>query len=552
MWGNMKTLNLKQSLLLLSATTAFSSCGDLKVTPMPSLQPPVVTKKSNAEFCTPDPASQSTETRILFVIDKSGSNDTTDPAGERRYGAINNFFSKYDENDKIKWGLIEFQNDLASSAFENPYFRAAAEFAPAISSSQAKDDSGSTPYRAAIAQISDAIQDELLGSSSSIKFNFEIVFLSDGMPTDYGQPVDEAKVVSDVQKLVELSVGNVHLSTVYYNLSSTADSSSANRLNNMAVKGFGQYQDASAGQELNFDELIKFGTEIFAFQVKDFFVYNLNTSLCDDGNVGADSDSDGLCDIDEDKYNTRLGAKINELYSGKTFSKTNRNSFHQHYSDFFIYRQLIGEALPSCTVDEAQLDEDSDLLNNCEEKFLTNRSPMGPNQIWTDEMYALPRHSSKTNFDSDGDGILDTLELYFFKEKGLALDYFSLYRNFYGKSQYDLFKDHQSKISPSGSAAYNIDVKHIERKLNGQNCYSFAQENLPLYPVQSLSIGGASNVNLTHGSDENLVLVYYIVVPENDPSSKGILMQSYQRIKFNEGVQSIDVSEGKFTAVGAK
>lgn len=546
----MNTVFTNKSLYVSLLVLAVSGCGEINVSQLPSIEAPLVVKKPEALFCTPDPGSQSTETRILFVIDKSGSNNKTDPGGNRRYDAINNFFNKYTDNDKIKWALIEFQDSKATSSFSNPYFRNANEFATVIPTSQANTDVGGTPYRAAITEISAAVRDELLSSNSQIKLNFEIVFLSDGVPTDYGDPViDDGKIMTDVKNLTEISLGLIHLSTVYYNLSDTADTKAALRLKSMASVGQGEFQDASDGQDLNFDKLIKFGTDIYAYHVKDFFVYNLNTTLCDDGHIGTDSDSDGLCDKDEDRYNAILSSKIAVTYNGKAFSKTNRNSFNAQYSDIFVYRQLMGESLPDCSPEESKLDEDSDLLNNCEEKFLTNYSPMGPNQIWTDEMNSVEKHSSQTNFDSDGDGLLDILELYFFKEKGLSLDYFSVYKNFYGQSQYDLFKNHQSKINPDSTAPYNIDVKHVERKINGQNCYSFYQENLPLYNVSPLNYSGANNLNLTHGSDENVVLVYYIVVPENDPSSKGIMMQSYQRIKLTSSSQGIDVSKGRFTPV---
>lgn len=553
--GNMKALSYLKLAAAILVAMLLTACGEVKVTPMPSIQLPPVIKKSESVFCTAEPGSQSTETRILFVVDKSGSNvsQKTDPTGTRRYGAINNFFNKYADNNKIKWAMIEFQKESANSLFLNPFFREAAQFGSVIASSQAKTDEGYTPYRAAITEIGNAIRDELLNSDNTIKYNFEIIFLSDGVPTDYGdQFIDDGKIMEDVQNLIEISVGFVHFSTVYYNLSSTADEEAARRLENMAQVGQGRFQDASNGEDLDFDELIKFGTEIYAYQVKDFFVYNLNTTLCDDGYIGADSDSDGLCDSDEDRYNSFLSSKINLLYAGKKFSKTNRNSFSTQFSDVFVYRQLMGESLPTCSQDESILDEDMDLLNNCEEKFLTNYSPMGPNETWTEEMSATSKHSSQTNFDSDGDGILDVLELNFFKERGLALDYFSIYKNFYGLSQYDLFKDHQSKINPTSTEPYQIDVKHVERKLNGQNCYSFYQDKLPLYSVQAVSYSGTNNLNLTHGSDENLVLVYYIITPENNPTSKGILMQSYQRIKLGSGPESIDVSAGRFTSVVGK
>ena len=546
--------NLKKILLLCAGAVFISACGAINVKLVPA---PVMELSSLSTFCTLPPNEFGRFTKVLFVVDQSGSNaagPTTDPTKTRRRDAMTNFYNKHSANQFVQWGLISFQAELATQFINNPAFQPAANFPGGLAQFEARVDQGVTPYKAAIFEVTKAVTDDLLLADINAEANYEIIFLSDGVPTDYGSPIIDNDIFTDITRLIKLAEGRIHFSTVYYNVSGAADPAASNRLNEMANVGLGKFLDASNGENINIDELIVGGASNTPYQIKDLFVYNLSSAVCDSGQMGADSDADGLCDTDEDAYNIKYKTEINShpAYAGKLFSKSNRNSFGKMYSDLFILKNIQGDLLPTCSATEAELDPDHDLLNNCEEMFLVNRNPQGPTQSWTTEMLATSKHTSKTNFDSDGDGLIDSLEFFFFREAAAAMDFNSVLKKLFGTSYYDLFKNHLSKVSPGSSSAYNIDVKQVSRNDAGQNCYTFSQENLPMYSVPPAVFSQTGNLDLVHGADENIVMVYYIMTPENDPEGKGVMRYSYQKIKKDKTAKQIDLSTDRFDYVFAK
>lgn len=532
-----------------------SSCSDFKINAKPESS---VDLSSLSSFCTLPPKAIGQFTKVMFVVDQSGSNaggvGPTDPTKARRRDAITNFYKAHSNNKYIQWGFISFQSDAATAFITDPYYQAASSFPAALAKFETTTDQGATPYKAAIFEVNKAITSDLQLAKNDDEANYEVIFMSDGNPTDYGQPPNDGSIYQDITNLVKLAEGRIHFSTVYYNVSSGADAQASGRLKEMANVGFGKFLDASNGEDINIDELIIGGVDNVSYHIKDLFVYNLNSTLCDDGDIGADSDADGLCDRDEDRYNTKYKDVINAnpAYANKLFDKYKRNSFSSLYSDLFILRNLQGEMLPPCTAAEATEDADADLLNTCEEKFLVNRNPQGPTQDWTNELRAGPKYANKNNFDSDGDGLMDSLEFFFFKEKAASLDFNSVNRKLYGITYYDLFKNHQSKINPGSSLPYNMTLHEIERNDKGQNCYTFSQQNLPMYPVGSQVFSQTNNLDLVHKSDENIILVYYIMTPENDPEGKGVMRYSYQKIKLSQGAKQIDLSTDRFDYIYAK
>lgn len=546
--------NFKKSLLFCAGAICISGCGAVNV----SLAPPPVTEYSSlSTFCTLPPKEIGRFTKVLFVVDQSGSNasgPTTDPTKTRRRDAMTNFYNKHSANQFIQWGLISFQAETATQFINNPAFQPAANFPGGLTQFEARADQGGTPYKAAIFEVTKAVSDDLLIADVDVEANYEIIFLSDGVPSDYGNPIVDNDIFTDITRLVKLAEGRIHFSTVYYNVSGAADPAASNRLKEMANVGLGKFLDASNGENINIDELIVGGVSNISYQIKDLFVYNLSSAVCDSGQMGADSDADGLCDTDEDAYNVKYSTQINNRpdYAGKLFNKNNRNSFVKMYSDLFILKNILGELLPTCSAAEASLDPDHDLLNNCEEMFLVNRNPQGPTQTWTSEMLASSKYTSKTNFDSDGDGLMDSLEFFFFREAAAAMDFNSVLKKLFGTSYYDLFKNHLSKVSPGSSSPYNIDVKQVSRNDAGQNCYTFSQENLPMYSVAPSVFSQTGNLDLVHSADENIVLVYYIMTPENDPEGKGVMRYSYQKIKKDKTAKQIDLSSDRFDYVFAK
>ncbi len=530
-----------------------TSCNNVKINQAPET---VGDLSSKSLFCAEPPKIIGQTTKILFIVDQSGSNVTgnttgaspTDPDKSRRKGAIEKFYNSHKGNQYIKWGFISFNVNSTDSfipASQN-YFGDDADLEAAIDQFEAKTDDNGTPYGTALALAQTAIKNDLkLPENDST--NYEIIFMSDGVPNSdqfySAGNYDYPGLYSLIEDIVKISEGRIHLSTVYYYSESELDL--AERMQKMAEHGRGHYLDAGTDGSIDIEDLIQAGTSSEPYVIKDLFIYNLNSTVCVfGGEVGIDSDSDGLCDSDENKLNEMF---VNDArLQGKSFSATAKNSFSPTLSDLYIYKNLIGEALPTCTVED-QADEDFDMSNKCEEKFLVNDSPQGPTNIWTNMMLSKAKNAYYDNFDSDGDGLLDGLEFLFFKDKSAALNYNSISRRINGVMNYDLFKQHLSPTRPLSSKPYKVNLVQVEKNDAGQNCYEIDFDQIQTYKaseVRSSQVG--NNLDLVHGKDENIIFIYYIMALERNPDSKGILKFSYQKLLYSEKAQKVNFSEGRF------
>ncbi len=511
----------------------------------------------DATFCVNPPQEIGKYTNILFVVDISGSNQSqgTDPGKTRRMGAMRTFFDKHRSNQYLRWGLEVFSGGNAKHLIttgDDLNFGNESEFEAALTAFQGETDVGGTPYLTALTQARQAVQ-KTLATVDSEENNFQIVFMSDGEPTDS----QDSQIFTEVENILAVAGGQIHLSTVYYNVGGNGAPTAKPRLEDMSTRGKGRFQDASNGEDINIDDLIVGGSYRESYFIKDLFVYNLNSAQCDDGLMKADSDADGLCDEDELRYNEELKTLTNvpAAYKNKKFSITNRFSFEPRFSDLFMYKHIFNrDGLPSCenTTENTSVDEDHDMLNRCEEMFLNSRAPEGPTQDWTNEMISSGYSASPTNFDTDGDGVLDSLEFLFFKSKGFALNYNNMNARFNGRTYYDYFKNHQSTLKPDATKPYNIKVQWIKKDDKGQHCYRIDQENLPVYQVKKVvSAGTGGNLKLVHNDNENVILVYYLMTTENDPDGKGIMRYSYQQRMYDTD-KPISFNDARWDEVKAK
>lgn len=512
-----------------------------------------------ATFCVNPPSEVGKYTNVLFIVDISGSNAVapfmTDPGKTRRTGAMRTFFDKHKTNRFLRWGLEVFSGSSAKhlvNTADSLNFGNSTDFESALTAFQSEADVGGTPYLVALSQARQAVQ-KLVDAASTEENSYQIIFMSDGEPTG----TQDADIFAEVESIMGMVDGQIHLSTVYYNVGGSAAPGAKARLEEMATRGKGRFQDASNGENINIDDLIVGGTYRETYFIKDLFVYNMNSAQCDDGFMRADSDADGLCDDDELRYNDEIKhlEYVPEVYKNKKFSIVNRFSFDARFSDLFMYKHIFNrDSLPSCenTRENVGVDEDQDLLNRCEEMFLTSRSPEGPTQNWTNEMINSGHTASPTNFDTDGDGVLDSLEFLFFKSKGFSLNYNNMNARFNGRTYYDFFKNHQSTLKPDATNPYNVKVQWIRRNDVGQNCYRIDQESLPVYMVQKVpSSGTAGDSRLVHNENENVILVYYLMTTENDPDGKGTMRFSYQKRSYNSD-KPIDYNDADWDEVTAK
>ena len=407
-------------------------------------------------------------------------------------------------------------------------------------------DGGGTPYRSALTMARAAVTYDVNANPAQIS-SYVIVFLSDGQPTDYGTPIDDNSIDGDVQTLK--GAGRVTLSTVYYG---PVDPASSGRLSRMAQIGGGKFLDTNVDGRIPIDSLIGFATAE-PWIIKNFVVTNLNAATCDDGTIDSDSDADGLCDKDELRYNTEFkddAVKMQRL-GGRQFDPYNRNSFNPYLNDSLYYKHAVyGEAIPIGCEDAA--DPDQDLLNNCEEQYLYSTTPVGPTQKWTD---AMANDADPFNFDSDGDGFIDSFEFAMTRNKSSAMDRNNVAQTFLGIRLDTIFLQHLNWRNPQSSPAYDGQLRFSRVNSEGQNCYTYKQTVLPLYRTGGVTAAQVSGkADLTHGTDESVVMVYFIQTPERDPNGPGEIRYNFQRLSapLNELRLNLNVDEYRSYRVGSQ
>lgn len=158
--------------------------------------------------------------KVAVIVDNSGSTNTTDPEKTFRESSISGFLAAYGDKSNFSWNLMYFQG---SSAFDLitrnnlPAFGTITDMNQALLLYDQANAGDDTPYKAALRMASKLIQSDPGYLADPADTNFAILFMSDGIPTDYGTPPDDSAIINDVQTLVNLSPGHISFSTIYFN-----------------------------------------------------------------------------------------------------------------------------------------------------------------------------------------------------------------------------------------------------------------------------------------------------------------------------------------------
>ncbi len=232
--------------------------------------------------CGPDQIKINRPTRVLFVVDQSGSNlngpyeapgEATDPTKQFRYNVMDQFYLANQEKDNLTWGLDVFNassaiNLMTDSSGQSPSFSGLApDFYKALTQFYYRKDEGQTPYKAALSLVKQNIATDLLTAPKYV--SYLVVFMTDGYPTDYcpGSPTEytcpgkilEDQIDTDVRAISSLAPDAVQFSTVYYG---KPDSDAAKRLSRMASLGQGQFIDTNTTLEVKLNDLLELNTEV--------------------------------------------------------------------------------------------------------------------------------------------------------------------------------------------------------------------------------------------------------------------------------------------------
>ncbi len=211
-------------------------------------------------------------TKVLFVVDMSSSNQGvsfgskyspgSDDNKVMRAGVISTFLEHYQNNANFSWGFITFNDSTAKNIIsglpKNQIFtNNPNKMHDAIQYFQRQSDQGETPYQAALSLVYKGLaNDPDLGLKE--KANYIIVFLSDGVPTDYSSDLaGQKKLMADVRRIFELSPEKITFNAVYYG---PTNPSASTRLKQMSLIGKGLFLDTNlnpAGKDFDIEDVIE-------------------------------------------------------------------------------------------------------------------------------------------------------------------------------------------------------------------------------------------------------------------------------------------------------
>ena len=187
--------------------------------------------------------------RMLFIVDTSGSNVTSemsDPQRQVRKGSIERFYNTYSAKQNFAWAFNIFSGSTSTALIgssNNPIFGNSSAMVSAISAFNGIADAGNTPYQQAMQLGQQAIQNDTARPNGS---KYIVVFMSDGLPNpDRTQTELNGYVTSLVNTLGSASVS---FNAVYYGQS---NATASNRLRQMAQVGGGNFLDTNANPSGN-------------------------------------------------------------------------------------------------------------------------------------------------------------------------------------------------------------------------------------------------------------------------------------------------------------
>jgi hypothetical protein len=464
------------------------------------------------KLCLDNPDTITSYTKFLFVVDQSGSNagpEGTDPGGVKRRTGIDSFIDKMTlAGGNFQYGLILFSGDTAQVS--DPAFTPEPLVAHELMSVIGQNDDNTTPYIGALAATHNTIQTDIAAHPDEKNIYF-VIFVSDGSPccpiTDQPDP----QIFQNVVDLVSNADAQISLSTGYYGKGNTEGEEE--RLKTMAKLGGGKYLDLESQGIWDFGELLGRNDDAMPWQMKyQVVVYNLNAGFAEDGRVLVDSDSDGLTDQEELLLTKRLGIQLDP---------SRRNSAGDGYGDYIrAVARRDGDTLRTC---QDSSDADQDLLTVCEERYIQNDNPTP---------VTLPKHGDTKNPDTDGDGILDGMEVfsYAFGSLGYAMNDQNMTYSVAGTTELAgtrLLKHLSPQWNNDITPAYNTKVLPDGR---GMACFNFKQTVLQLYPTLAVK-AGETTPGLEHEAGVNVILVYYIQTYKKDTHGNGYLRYSLQKLK---------------------
>jgi Mg-chelatase subunit ChlD len=219
--------------------------------------------------CRTDDVTATADVKVLFVVDASGSNINngntvgTDNDQVWRKKTMNTFISTYQNKNNFYYGLISFQDSSAKAHIQlsgkGVFTNNMSAVSSGMTSFDANQDGGSTPYKPAIDMAKDIIlRDMALGSSKPVAY--VVVMISDGVPKDsrYTGSGGIANLKTDTQSLMDVGgKGNISVNSVLLYNTSAPSLSDEDYLKAMAQVGKGAYIKADSNGTLSIADTVK-------------------------------------------------------------------------------------------------------------------------------------------------------------------------------------------------------------------------------------------------------------------------------------------------------
>ena len=250
------------------------------------------------DACTVAPTAVTFPYKILFVIDHSGSNRTSDPA-DRRADAVQRVIERYAANPSVQFGVIRFAAvpERLTPAFTRDIPTLLATAIPPL-----RDETGGTDYVKVLEMTRDFLEDDMrsLSAGELARTRYDVQFLSDGDPNPC---VPIATVLAatrgvialaDVFRPFSLRLSTTRLNYMQYQ-SECQFGGPTEFLQPMAALGDGTFRDLVA-DTLDFD--IGFVEILRRFESREFYIVNTSRVVWGDA-LHPDSDRDGIRDADD-------------------------------------------------------------------------------------------------------------------------------------------------------------------------------------------------------------------------------------------------------------
>lgn len=544
-----------KNLLLFLLTGMVCGCAADKLKPLTmALDSVYGYGKVDAHFCTLPPSPAKQYLKYLFVLDHSASNQAgfpnsltpsdvtnTDPQGARRYGPMINFIQGMvpDPNNVTSFSIIDF-NDTAYqpgtlSGFDpnsSDFVNVATQdwIGGGTAQQPAPEDKGFTNYQAALQMALQMIKQDAqvlaAGQDQSIKVSYQIIFVSDGVPTVAApigslSPIYTQTFGNDIQPVIanlmnlknDPSLGpyisNINLNTAYYFMN-TEVVAAETLLQQMANAGNGLYLQFGSGQNILYQQFAPPSRNVIN-QLADVFVENVNGVWWDDGRFMLDSDGDGLPDLIEMQYGSNPNLKdsdgngVSDLVEFRTKGKP-CNDPHCLPANRDPYAICSGFNPVQNGAATSFAATSNDGLNDCE-KFLLGalRSTFNSNGDMIPDFLALknsipfiPGSASAAFADPFGDGISNYMKL----KEGLPVQVSQKELNNFTMRAVTL----NAEANPSPDiSCYHLQVDHVAlsgtenriRVMVVQNGATIS--NKPFMQTAERSMDGSLSVSFTPG-----------------------------------------------------